>query len=61
MELLILVFLIVGASRWAAKHDQTLLTKEEYDELWRKSPYANYRGIVDDPHFTPPEDKSLPR
>lgn len=62
MELLMLVFLIVGASRWAKKHDRTLLTKEEYDEIWRNSPYRHYRGIVDDPTYLPPKDPpSLPR
>lgn len=63
MELLLLVFLIVGISRWASKHDRTLLTKEEYDELWHNSPYAKY----DDWHYehlwrsitAPPKDDDL--
>lgn len=65
MELLMLVFMIVGASRWAKKHDRTLLTKEEYDDLWRKSPYADvdeerveqiYLSLI-----TPEKDDSLRR
>lgn len=51
MELLLLVFAVVGISRWAAKHDQTLLTKDEYNEIWRNSPFGagHYEGIVDRP------------
>lgn len=51
MELLLFVFLVVGASRWASKHDQTLLTKEEYDKIWSDSPFGrgHYDGIVDRP------------
>ena len=59
MELLMLLIFIVAVSRYAKKHDQTLLTREEYDELWRNSPYAHYRGI-----FTPEkedDDQSLLR